>query len=425
MKFIRNHKKMAVSSLALVVALMAGGAAYAYFTTTGTGTGSANVGSGSTVAINQLDGNTQGSYSSISSPSTPDTWGLSYGGTSTTDFGNKINLVDATSPLSNVVVELDSQACQNETGGNPDTCTTTPGATFASNPITLTIYNTSGTILATDTETFNIPYRPSAADVNDPTQCQSGTNWAGYTNGGTQWYDALTSQCYYGIKYTAVFSNFTFTNGPVLPSTVIYGIAYDATSGPTSSLNVEESNEPKDISVGSDADPGNVYLASTGAAQGSTGEITCSSATAFGEYPTAAGGAGGNSCGAQVPQENGQVVDIPQVAFNTASAGYVNLLPGGAAQPVDFSVGNSGSGPAYVQTVTFAISNEGALEGHSCNPSWFSLVQPTSPLDVSIPAGTTVDFEPSGGSISLINEPYAQNGCEGVTVDLTFTANGA
>jgi len=51
MKFIKTHKKMAVSSLALVVALVTGGAAYAFFTSSGTGTGSARVASASPLTV--------------------------------------------------------------------------------------------------------------------------------------------------------------------------------------------------------------------------------------------------------------------------------------------------------------------------------------------------------------------------------------
>jgi hypothetical protein len=101
------------------------------------------------------------------------------------------------------------------------------------------------------------------------------------------------------------------------------------------------------------------------------------------------------------------------------------LTPGGPAQTVDFSIYNNGTSPAYIQNVTFAISpgSVAGLEAASCEPSWFNLIQPTTPLDVTIPAGSTVDYQPSGASISLINEPYSQDGCENLSIPLTFTAN--
>jgi hypothetical protein len=432
MKIFKTHRKLAVSSLALVVALMAGGAAFAYFDTTGTGTGNATVGSGSTVQITQLDSSTQTVYDSVLTPPTPDYWGLAFDATSTTDLGNKVNLDSASTSLENFVVELDSQAC--ESGTNTTSCTTTPGATFTSSPITVTIYNTSGVELASDSQTFSIPYRPSAAAVAYPSECKVGTyNWSGYENTGGEWYDPATNNCYYGIQYTATFNSFTFSGSSVLPSTIIYGVSFDGTANAgMNSLNLEESNESTDISVGSDADPGNLYVSAlaTNGAGGSTGEVTCSTITSgFNEYSTAAGGAGGDSCGAQVPQGFGSTfvtADIPQVEINTlAPTGYIDLTPGGPAQTVDFSIYNNGTSPAYIQNVTFAISpgSVAGLEAASCEPSWFNLIQPTTPLDVTIPAGSTVDYQPSGASISLINEPYSQDGCENLSIPLTFTAN--
>jgi hypothetical protein len=268
-----------------------------------------------------------------------------------------------------------------------------------------------------------------------PSECTVGTyNWSGYENTGGEWYDPATNNCYYGIQYTAAFNSFTFTGSSVLPSTIIYGVSYDGTtSAGMNSLNLEESNEATDISVGSDADPGNLYLSALASndAGGPTGEVTCSTVTSgFNEYSTAAGGAGGDSCGAQVPQGFGSTfvtADIPQVEINTATptTGFINLVPGGPAQTVDFSIYNNGTSPAYIQNVTFAISpgSVAGLEAASCEPDWFNLIQPTTPLDVTIAAGATVDFQPSGGSISLINEPYSQDGCEGLTIPLTFTAN--
>ncbi len=421
MKFFKTHKKLAISGLALTVALLGGGVAFAYFTTSGTGSGNAYVAPAQTVSINQLTPNTQVGYNSIV-PS-PDTWGLSFGGTSTTDFGNEINLASSTA-LSNVVVPFDSQACETSTGtnslGDPTDCVTTPGATFPAN-ITLSIYNTSGVLLTSDNQTFNVPYRPSAS----PSSCASGTNWTDNTNfpnDGTQWYDAANGNCYYGLTYDATFNSFS-PGGYVLPSTVIYGISYNATTGPISSLNVEMSNEATNVTVGSDAEPGNVYLASTGAASGPSGEITCTTpASSFGEYSTASGNSG--ACGAQAPDSTfgtPEIADIPQVEFNTSASGSIYLSPGGPGQSVDFSITNGGSSPAYVQSVTVAI-NPSTLPTN-CEASWFTIVQPSTPFDVTIPAGGTTTYQPSGAVIELQNLPFSQDACQGATLGLTFTSD--
>ena len=64
---------------------------------------------------------------------------------------------------------MSSFGCESGTWNGSD-CVTTPGATF-SHPITLNIYNVGpsnsvGSLLGTRTQTFNIPFRPSADDTN-------------------------------------------------------------------------------------------------------------------------------------------------------------------------------------------------------------------------------------------------------------------
>jgi hypothetical protein len=147
---------------------------------------------------------------------------------------------------------------------------TTPGATF-SEPITLNIYsvgvgNAVGSLLGTDTQTFTIPYRPSTSDpsLHSAQGCT-----------GDQWYDATDNACYTGLA-----NNITFglsSRNLILPNSVIYGIAYNTSdygSAPYGdgtachaaqegcgydSLNVELSQDPTNVSLGSDTNPGTVY----------------------------------------------------------------------------------------------------------------------------------------------------------------------
>jgi len=160
-------------------------------------------------------------------------------------------------------------------------------------PITFTIYgpgSTAGTIggvLASQTKTFNVPYRPSA----NGTACGPGTAsiFTGASNDGTQWFDPATGSCYYGVTYAATFTSFTFTSSRVLPTTVVYSVSYSASSGPAASLNVLFSTESASgaVTVGSDRDPGNLFVAavsSSNALGGASGEITCSNVgTSFDE----------------------------------------------------------------------------------------------------------------------------------------------
>ncbi|HUY56502.1 MAG TPA: hypothetical protein VMV12_01550 [Candidatus Micrarchaeaceae archaeon] len=248
-------------------------------------------------------------YSSLVSPYSAtnppnEWWSLSFGGTNATQFGAKINLASP-SRLSGATVMLDSQACESGSGAS---CSTTPGATF-SVPITFNIYQPGatggsvGALLATQTKTFHVPYRPSA----DATACAATTSsiFPGFSNDGTQWFNPATGSCYFGVVYAA---NFNFNDRQNLPATVVYGISYIATSGPASSLNVLLSTESSSgaVTVGSDTDPGNLFVAAgstSNALGGASGQITCSAVgTSFQEYNTAVGATG---CGTDTQQGGG------------------------------------------------------------------------------------------------------------------------
>jgi hypothetical protein len=424
MKLFKTHKKLAVSSLALVVAIMAGGAAFAYFTSHGSGTGNAYVGSGANLSISQVTPTSQVIYDSLVSPMPPDTWNEAFSELNTSfgpaSIGNAVTLASSGTTLSSVVVALDNWACQTGTGNGPTCVTTSPGARYPAT-MTLNVYDPSnlGSAIAGDTQTFNIPFRPSASAT---CAVGAGNTWAGagYADDGSQWYDAATNTCNYGQTSTVTFNNF---GGAVLPSNVVYKISYTPNSqsltDPSNYLNVVLSTESTDVSVGSDTDPGNLYLdvptdGSGAAAAGPSGQVSCTPATAgFVEYSTASD----SGCGL------GTTFNIPAVEFNaTAPAGgYIDLVPGGPAQPVDFKITNSSPTSAYVHSVTFGI---GSITGTSntCLPGWFSLVQPTVPVDVTIPGNSSVTYQPSGALIALINEPVNQDGCEGGTVNLTFSS---
>lgn len=201
------------------------------------------------------------------------------------EFGNQITFGGTARVLDNVVVQLSSWGCEsgNWSTYNTSPCVTTPGATFTE-PITLNIYNvgaasqygpsTTGSLITSVTQTFTIPYRPSA-DTNYTTDCAATataddvpvSDFAG------TWFDAALDRCFNGYL-TPVTFNFGHV---VLPNSVIYGIAYntsdfgyqpygDNTACHSSaggcgydSLNVALSQEPTAPSVGSDDYPGTVY----------------------------------------------------------------------------------------------------------------------------------------------------------------------
>jgi hypothetical protein len=174
-------------------------------------------------------------------------------------------------------VQLASWTCGNLQGGT--SCATTAGQTF-NEPVTLNIYKAPalgnsapegtlikpGAVLATQTVTFAIPYRPSADNVN----CTG-------ANAGA-WYDSDIDQatgspigCLNGL-----LDNITFNFGHVtLPNTIVYGIAYNTTSwgyhpyGNTNACDATTScgydglnvglTTAANPAVGSDPDPGSLF----------------------------------------------------------------------------------------------------------------------------------------------------------------------
>jgi hypothetical protein len=180
-------------------------------------------------------------YNSTVDPSIYD-WSLGYNATNTTELGDEINLANDSAPLNNVVVAMNNF-----------------NSYAFSTPITLNIYNTSMSRIATDTQTFTIP--------------------AGTGSGTSD-------------------SNIVFNFGShnvTLPSTVIYGIAFDGgvVGSPNNSLNVQLAYGDSQISVGSDTNPGYLFVAS---GSGSnyigypSGEVTCANVSSdfgFQQVPTA------------------------------------------------------------------------------------------------------------------------------------------
>ena len=175
-------------------------------------------------------------------------------------FGDEVTFARDARNLKQVEVTLSSWGCQSGHWYSAD-CVTSRGATF-SVPITLTIYSvgpndTPGAVLATQTKTFEVPYRPSTDSVN----CSGGT-----------WYDKKSKSCFNGLAYNVSFD--FHAQHLQLPDTVIYGISYNTShfgpnpigesaacytsSGgcPYDSLNIALSPQ---VVVGAQVHPGTVF----------------------------------------------------------------------------------------------------------------------------------------------------------------------
>lgn len=148
-------------------------------------------------------------YVAIPEPLPGNVSSLGFEATSTAEFGGLVQLAGTNGPSPVVSVLLSTWGCEN---GGGLTCLTTPGATF-DHPITLNVYargpgDAPGALLATQTKTFSIPYRPSA----DPL---CGSAWS--PDGGVT--------CFNGKSVRVTFDALAVP----IPDEVVLTVAYNTT----------------------------------------------------------------------------------------------------------------------------------------------------------------------------------------------------
>jgi hypothetical protein len=209
-------------------------------------------------------------------PSPGNVVSVGFEATSTAQFGNEITLTRS-ARAGTVVVTMSSWGCQSGSWVTDD-CVTTPGSKF-SEPITLNIFrapasnpttqpDTSGSglpgsVIASVTKTFSIPYRPSA----NHTKCVGSEAGA--------WFDGKNGECFNGLATNIIFNLSSLH--VTLPQTFVFGIAYntsdygatpygDATACHATSegcgydsLNVGLSYDPDNLNVGSNPYSGYVW----------------------------------------------------------------------------------------------------------------------------------------------------------------------
>ena len=134
--------------------------------------------------------------------------------------------------------------------------------------------------------------------------------------------------------------------------------------------------------------------------------------TAFAYWTTSGTGTGSAATGTSA------VVTVAQTS--TVS----NLVPGGPAQAVDFSIDNPQPTAQYITSVSIAIasitSGGNPVAGSACSAADFDIVQPTA-INQDVNPGVT-PFTTKGATIAMKNTNYNQNGCKSVTLNLSFTA---
>jgi hypothetical protein len=381
MRFVRR-KRVMIPAIAGVLALVGAGAAYAYFTSTGSGTGSAKVGTAASLTITQVGAG----YDSLI-PSNSYSQDQCFACTGPQEFGNEVTLSTPTATeLTSVIVAIDNW-----------------GGLETGVPMTLSIpgaYTPGGAALS-DTQDFNF-----AAAINSDTPSET---------------------------------NITFNFAPqdaFVDATFVYGITFNTAADEppvtaADSLNVALSSSATDLSVGSDTNPGTIWMDDTNANNNDFPACMDSSlpTTGFEQVTT--------NCGPYSPSNPGAYgtpaevaagsADIPAVQVNVVGGTVPPLYPGGPSEPVDFAITNPGASSVYVTTVHATVSGltvvganqNGSLE--ACSTTFYPIANSPDTVDATVPSGTTIE-SPSGMTISMTNDGNNQDNCEGATLTLGFTS---
>jgi len=186
----------------------------------GAGLGLAQLASVSALSSNVI-------YDNVPSPLPGNVVSEAFQATGTSEYGGQVSFAGTRRYDPKVTVVMSSWGCESGSWTS-DNCVTVPGSTF-SEPITLNVYNVGtansvGALVATQTETFNIPYRPSANN----TRCTGPDGAYGYSGTGPngEWYDASQHTCYNGLATPISFD----LSGVTLPDTAIVTVAYNTST---------------------------------------------------------------------------------------------------------------------------------------------------------------------------------------------------
>lgn len=100
-----------------------------------------------------------------------------------------------------------------------------------------------------------------------------------------------------------------------------------------------------------------------------------------------------------------------------------NLRPGGTAQALSGNFNNTDTGPVYVASVTAAIlsvTKAGNAPVGACTAADYTLSNAIMPVAAQIPSGTAQGSW-SGATLAFNNTGSNQDGCQGATVNLSYT----
>lgn len=388
-KFIKGKKRAVIGAGVAVV--LAATAAFAYFTTLGSGTGGAQTGTAAHLTISEIGPGYDSLLPGVGTPtpSGPYSQDQCFQCAGVSEFGNEVNLSPG-GRLTDVVVGMRNW-----------------GAAVSQLPVTLNLYKAPATLSAAETSgpgpliwsvTSKIDV-PAAQAGGSPTAFNAAFNWSPYD---------------------------VTVNGPV-----VYGISFSSSAAP--SLNVALSSSGSNLTVGTDALSGYVFVNTSTQAGWQSDAGTCGEPgpvvghfTAVNvwcsDVPVQNYGAYGNSLNA----------DIPAVEFNVVG-GSPLLYPGVAAQPLDYAITNTG-GPVHVGGVSASVphDNFGNIESSGnpvsgCQASWYQVNGSPQTIGSVIPGGISFFDEASPVhstlSIGMLDSGNPQDACQGKTVDLSFASN--
>ena len=197
-------------------------------------------------------------YDSIPSPLPGNLPSIGFQCCALNEVGDEVQFAGTNRLLGSVTVTLSDWACESgHWSGATGPCVTTPGATFR-HPITLNIYDANfpppSSPLATITQDFDIPYRPSQS-----TNCPD-----------RQWYDSSSGRCYYGLAFNITFDNLSVD----VPDKIIFGVTYNTSMSGYNPLGVpgryddlqvamHDYTQFGPIAVGTDLDDNAMFLSCT------------------------------------------------------------------------------------------------------------------------------------------------------------------
>ena len=116
----------------------------------------------------------------------------------------------------------------------------------------------------------------------------------------------------------------------------------------------------------------------------------------------------------------------------TQNSTHAGLVPGGAAQPVDFTVNNPAASDVSITNVTISVSSTSNV---GCTAADFAIVQPSKPAagagavlitgvsSESFTSGAGGEQASTGATLRMINTASNQDACKSVTVNLAYAVS--